>query len=228
MTPSTPPKTCEPQICRTVDVLIVGRIRLWREALAQCLAAQQGIRVAGVAAEPEDAIKQARRTGAQVVLLDMGAADSHLAIGALNAVALRVVGLALEESEAKVVAAIEAGMVGYVPADEGGLDDVSQTVELVDRGQFPCSATVAAMLLRRLRAIRAERAHDPLAELTKRELEIARLIGDGLANKDIAIRLGISLATVKNHVHSILDKLHVSRRGQAAALLNRSRFNRTI
>ena len=64
----------------------------------------------------------------------------------------------------------------------------------------------------------------PHARLTPRERAIAALVADGLSNKEIAVRLGIELCTVKNHVHHILEKLHVSRRTQAAARFRRPRL----
>jgi DNA-binding NarL/FixJ family response regulator len=81
---------------------------------------------------------------------------------------------------------------------------------------------MTAGLLRRLSDLAAERAPALRARevrLTSRESEIAELLDEGLSNKEIAQRLSISLSTVKNHVHSILDKLQVTRRGEAVALL---------
>ena len=81
-----------------------------------------------------------------------------------------------------------------------------------------CSPRLAGSLLRRLWSLApAKAARSAHAGLTCREQEIAALIGKGLSNKDIAVRLHIEVATVKNHVHHVLEKLQVTRRGQAAA-----------
>jgi DNA-binding NarL/FixJ family response regulator len=79
-------------------------------------------------------------------------------------------------------------------------------------------ASIAALLFRRVAAIGSERNHGPdNGALTRREHEIVSLMTQGLSNKEIARQLRIQNATVKNHIHSILAKLHVRRRGEVAA-----------
>jgi DNA-binding NarL/FixJ family response regulator len=130
------------------------------------------------------------------------------------------VALALPEAEADVIACAEAGASGYVPR-EGTLDDVEAVIESVARGEALCSPRIAATLLRRIAATAAERQPAPSEmRLTSREMEIIDLIDEGLSNKEIAQRLCIAVPTVKNHVHSILDKLHVHRRAEAVARLS--------
>jgi len=88
------------------------------------------------------------------------------------------------------------------------------------RGELPCSPRIAGGLLRRVTALAAERwSREEPYRLTAREAEIAQLIERGLSNKEIARTLCIEVSTAKNHVHSILEKLHVHRRVEAAALL---------
>src|SRR5439155_827652 len=103
-------------------------------------------------------------------------------------------------------------------AREASIDDLVTVIESVARGEAICSPRVAAGLLRRVAALAAGHGGDlPRAQLTNREREIVRLIDNGLSNKEIARALGIEVATVKNHVHNILEKLQVHRRGEAAA-----------
>jgi DNA-binding NarL/FixJ family response regulator len=112
---------------------------------------------------------------------------------------------------------IEAGAAGYLTSD-GPLHELVSTMAAVARGEMPCSPGLAAALGRRVVMLAA--ASDPPAEalvLTRREREVADLIEEGLSNKEIARRLSISVMTVKNHVHRLLDKLQVRRRGEAAA-----------
>jgi DNA-binding NarL/FixJ family response regulator len=94
----------------------------------------------------------------------------------------------------------------------------------IHRGEQPCSTRIAGTLLRHV--CDAERAKWPrvlpATRLTSREVEILRLVGNGLTNKDIARRLGISLGTAKSHVHSLLGKMKLQRRTEVAALLNGS------
>ena len=92
------------------------------------------------------------------------------------------------------------------------------------RGEVLCSPRVAASLLRQVADVASERSRVPAIEcLTSRELQVIHLMQEGLTNKEIAKRLSIALATVKNHVHNILKKLDLPRRAQAAALV-RSRL----
>ena len=129
----------------------------------------------------------------------------------------KVVALAVSDTEEDVIACAEAGACGYVLRDET-LDDLETVVEGVARGEIQCSPRITASLLRRVGTLAAElRGPSPNASLTAREAEVAELLDQGLSNKEIGQRLGIALPTVKNHVHRILDKLHVHRRAEAAA-----------
>ena len=134
--------------------------------------------------------------------------------------AARVVALAVGESENQVVACAEAGADGYVTRDQS-VEDVLAVIGAVTRGELICSPRIAGALLQRLGRLAAERGSAPVDEppvrLTAREREIVVLIDRGMSNKQIARTLTIEVATVKNHVHNILEKLHVTRRDEAVA-----------
>jgi two-component system, NarL family, nitrate/nitrite response regulator NarL len=127
--------------------------------------------------------------------------------------------LGLPETDEAVLAYAEAGIAGYVSRD-GSVQDLVTAIEGAVKGELRCSPRLAGTILRRL-AWRAAVGGDvsPRTTLTSRETEIVRLIDQGLSNKEIAVRLGIEVATVKNHVHNLLDKLRVHRRSEAAARL---------
>jgi two-component system nitrate/nitrite response regulator NarL len=94
------------------------------------------------------------------------------------------------------------------------------------RGELVCSPRTAAMLLHRVSLPHGRPSADPdKSMLTQREQDIVLLLNEGLSNKQIARSLNIQSATVKNHVHSILSKLRVSRRGEVAAQLRRGRVS---
>jgi two-component system nitrate/nitrite response regulator NarL len=106
------------------------------------------------------------------------------------------------------------------------LRDAVVVVEAVIRDETICTPRVAATLLRHVATLAADRGLDastgrPESSLTRRELEVVRLIDRGMSNKQIAVALQIEVATVKNHVHNLLEKLAVQRRGEAAACLRR-------
>jgi DNA-binding NarL/FixJ family response regulator len=128
-----------------------------------------------------------------------------------------VVALAVPDLEADVLTCAEAGVSAYVTREQP-ISALTETILGVARGEAICSARMAATLLRRIATLAVERRPEPPdRRLTERELDVVGLIDQGLSNKLIAGRLCIEVSTVKNHVHSILEKLQVNRRGEAAA-----------
>ncbi|HKW10425.1 MAG TPA: response regulator transcription factor [Gemmatimonadaceae bacterium] len=164
-----------------------------------------------------------------VVLIDIALRESLELVNAISNApsAPRIVVFAVSDSKDALLPYIEAGIDGYVARD-GSLADVVATVESVGRGETIASPKLAATLFQRLAAQRRRRdvgsGAPPDPDLTLRERQILSLVEQGMTNKEIARSLGIELATVKNHVHHMLEKLNVSRRGQAAA---RARERRT-
>ena len=204
-------------------IVVAGDIRLYRDGLVLHLAGEPELGVAGVAGDRDELMRRVREVRPAIVVLDMAMAESLEAVRDLwcEAPEVRVVAITVPELEHAVIACAEAGIAGYVPR-EGSLDDLKRTIESVARGESIVSPRMAASLLRRVSTLAADRAAPaPIDELTLREREIVRLIGDGLSNKQIAARLNIELATAKNHVHRILEKLHVTRRGEIASRLRR-------
>ncbi len=202
-----------------ISVLIVADIRLYREGLAQALEGETGFHLAGTAEDPAKAIAELRAQHIDLALVDMAMAASGSVIRAIRGLApdVKVVALSVAETESDVCACAEAGVAGYVPR-QASLTDLLATLESAARGEAVCSPRMAAGLIRRVAALASSQPPviTPL-NLTPREREILRLLDDGLTNKEIARRLGIEVATVKNHVHNILEKLQVHRRGEAAA-----------
>ena len=212
----------EPNTSRTIRVLIVSDVRLFRDGLALVLGRESDeIASIGQASDVATAAAAVRETEPDVVLLDGAMADAAWAVAELTAADrdARVVVLSVRENELEVIEYAEAGVAGYVTRDADAAV-LCQTIEAVDRGETLCSPQLAALLLRRVASLASERAGAHVhAHLTVRELEVVALIDRGLSNKEIAQALGIEVATVKNHVHNILDKLGVHRRAEAAAAL---------
>jgi two-component system, NarL family, nitrate/nitrite response regulator NarL len=207
-----------------IRVLIVTDIRLYREGLAQILGRAERLEVAGAVARCEEALASIARAAPDVVLVDLGVPDSVATIGAIRIAApnVVVVALAVAEVEGDVLACAEAGAAGYVPR-EASVDDLVAVLQSVVRGEAICSPRIAATLFRRVAALSAARGSAPsLLGLTVREREILRILDHGFSNKEIAQRLGIEVATVKNHVHNILEKLKVHRRAEAAARIRKA------
>ena len=201
-----------------VRVLVVCHIRLYREGLEQILGQSSCIEVVGTAKDGTTAIRQARQLRPNIMLLDMAIPDALATLRTLASSSphCKVVALGLSEPSEDVIACAEAGASGFLFRDDP-LDDLVTTLQSTHGGRLRCSQRVAALLLNRVGALAA--AHLPPRRnvfFTRRELEIAGLLSEGLSNKQIATRLRIEVATVKNHVHSILGKLHVHSRTEAA------------
>lgn len=202
-------------------VLIVAQIRLYREGLAHALDAVPGIQVAGTTASTEVALQQIRDLRPEVTLIDLATAGAWqlIEVTGQRLSQTRVIAITMDDSDEETIRAAEAGVAGLVPRD-GSLEDLREVIRRAMNDEFQCTPRVAHQLVQRIRSLAAVQ---PLASapppLTGRELEIAELLDGGLSNKEIAARLWIEESTVKNHVHNILNKLGVRRRGEASAKL---------
>jgi DNA-binding NarL/FixJ family response regulator len=204
-------------------VFIVARMRLYRQGLTDALAADPRFRVVGAVADPAEGLS--RMAGLQprpaVAVLDNGAGRGLSSARRLRAMLpeVRLVALVTDDTAESVVAWAEAGAAGLVTPDTS-LDEFIATVEDVAHGGAHCSPQATAALMDRLATIADARPPESGdRHLTERERQIVALIDRGLSNKQIARELQIQLATVKNHVHSVLEKLQVERRGAAAAAI---------
>jgi len=198
---------------------IVADIRLYREGLAECLGQRDGFEVVCTASTPVQAWVEVSELHPDIVLVDMAIGGSRAALLHIMELApgTPIVALGVAELEGDVLACAEAGVAGYVPRD-GSIEDLVAAIQCAARGELLCTPRMAGSLLRRVAALAAEQGHRPPAlTLTGREREVVLLIDQGLSNKDIARQLGIEVATVKNHVHNLLEKLQVHRRSEAAA-----------
>jgi DNA-binding NarL/FixJ family response regulator len=201
-----------------VRAFLIGSVKAYRESLARSLG-QAGIEVVGVAGDSVSALPCIGELEPDIVVLETLGTQQRWAVMGLKAAApqARVVAFGVPDHPADAVALVEAGASGYVTSDQS-VEDAAQVLRSVAQGEFPCSGRVAAILADRVSELATPSAAADLsaARLTSRELEIASLIAAGLSNKEIATMLSIELSTVKNHVHSILAKLGVTRRSEVA------------
>lgn len=202
-------------------VALVVEIGLYRDALARALSSF-GLDVVGCTATGAEAAAMVRSVEPDVVLVDVTRSGG---IGTLRELAeaapeTRLLAIAVRDRDPDVLACIEAGAVGYVLRD-ASLEELADAAHRAVRDEPLASPHVIATLMRRVAALSNG---DPtsVGDLTTRELEVVELIEKGLSNKEIATQLSIAVTTVKNHVHSILEKLKVQRRGEAASLVRSS------
>jgi len=205
---------------RDERILIVDDCTLYRENLAATFALY-GTAAPSVAWDLPSLVTALEDTTPSIVLLNIATRDSALLLRAAMEISqnVRVIVLGVsEDDESEIVACAEAGVAGYRMRTES-LGDLVDLMRKIADGQSFCSPGVSAILLRRLSALASQR--QPAANglvLTAREDQILRMLELGLSNQDIATQLCIAVPTVKNHVHSLLIKLDVNTRAEAAAL----------
>jgi two-component system, NarL family, response regulator LiaR len=209
-------------VAEPVRVLLVDDHAVVREGLRAFLELQDGIEVAGEAADGEEAIEQAQRLRPDVVLMDlvMPRVDGLTAMRELRerSPEARVIVLTSFLDDDKLLPALRAGAAGYL-LKNAQPQEVARAVRAAHAGEALIDPVVAARLVETLAADGGE---EPLDRLTPREREVLVLIGRGFPNKLIARELDVAEKTVKTHVGHLLAKLGVSDRTQAAVFAVRS------
>ena len=183
------------------------------------LGVEDDIEVVGEAGDGVAATELAAATVPDVILMDVrmpkrSGIEACLAIKVVAPTA-RIIMLTVSDEEADLYEAVKNGASGYLLKDSS-IDEVAQAVRVVADGQSLISPSMAIKLLDEFKQMsRADRHQVPTPRLTERELEVLKLVAQGLNNREIAKRLFISENTVKNHVRNILEKLQLHSRMEA-------------
>jgi DNA-binding NarL/FixJ family response regulator len=200
-------------------VLVVDYHTLFREGLVKLLSAQQDISVVGEAADGWEAVIEARRLQPDLVLL-----DPHMPIGngleslrqiRLEAPVTKFLVLTVSEEEDDLLQALKDGAQGYL-LKNALPEQLFNAIRDVMQGKTAISPSFAGKLLRELLFRSGGEEEGPRKELTHREKEVLELVGTGASYKEIGSQLGLSAGTVGHHVQSILRKLRLKNRAQAA------------
>lgn len=204
----------------TAEFLIIDDCTLQRETLATVVC-REGMSTPAVAWDLLSLQHALAENAPQVVLLSVTTRDSIALLRAVRqlcpAARVIVVGIAADDEDA-IIGCAEAGVAGYHMRTDS-IDDLLQLMSKVANGESACPPEVSAVLINHLSTLAAQKQPSPKElVLTIREMQILKMLEMGLSNRDIADQLCITLHTVKNHVHSVLNKLGVSTRTEAAAI----------
>lgn len=202
-----------------IRLLIAVAVRLYRDGLATTLSPHAHLRIDGIAGTPLETQRAARQLQPDVVIVDVSFDDILGLIRTVRAEspASRILAFAVQEDIRTILDYASAGADGFVTAN-GSVAELVEGIERTAAGELLCSPRIAAQLLRQAvhQANASARVGDQI--LTVREQQVFSLLRRGRSNKEIAQDLTISEATVKNHVHHVLEKLQMTTRAQAAAV----------
>jgi two-component system response regulator DevR len=212
------------QVTRPLRLLVVDDHEVVRQGLVALLDRREGFEVVAEAGSVAEAIAMAHRFEPDIVILDVRLPDGS-GVEACREIraerpATKIVMLTSYPDEEAVLSAIVAGASGYLLKQVRARDLVS-ALEAVGRGESLLDPAVTEKVLERVRRIATGEATDELAQLTSQEQKILLLVAEGKTNKEIATEVFLSDKTVKNYVSSILSKLNLERRAQAAAYMAR-------
>jgi len=210
--------------CSTVGAkaaaIVVSDVLIYREGIAAGLTRMGDFQVVA-AVGSEELAATLRNLTPKLIFLDISNPRSRSCARTARQVAcdLHIIGFGMT-SEDEGLAGAEAGVTAFVDHD-GTIDDLNQAALDAMDGFAVCPPGLTTRLLQRIAQLSEAPRAQSSESLTQRERQIASLVEDGLSNKEIAITLAISPATVKNHVHTILDKLNIRRRGMIVGGLSR-------
>ena len=205
-----------------LTLLVVDDHEVVRQGLVSMLDRRPGFQVVAEAGTVAEAVANAKRFEPNLIVMDVRLPDGS-GIEACREIRAelpetRVVMLTSYPDEEAVLSAIIAGASGYLLKQVRGRDLVA-AIEAVGRGDSLLDPAVTEKILQRVRMAASGEATDELADLTPQERKILLLVAEGMTNKEIAAEVFLSDKTVKNYVSSILSKLNLQRRTQAAAFV---------
>lgn len=201
-----------------IALLIADDHALVRQGIRTFLDLQPDLNVLGEASSGEEVVRMAAEFAPDVILMDLvmpgiGGVEATRQVKQASPRSQIIILTSYHEDE-YIFPALRAGALSYVLKDVGP-DELAETVRKAARGESVLHPRVAARVVQEVRGTR-QAAPNPFTDLSDRELDVLRLIADGLSNAEIARKLIISEKTVKGHVSNILGKLHMLDRTQAA------------
>jgi DNA-binding NarL/FixJ family response regulator len=199
-----------------MNIVVVTPVRLFGDGLGVCIGDRAGITVSAVVNDFAALRTHLAASHVDVALIDVTQPVNLFDIRRIAAdhPQVSLVALGLVEQRQEVIRAGRAGFAGYVSRD-ASIDALCQRLRDVAAGRLAMPPEIAGSLLRALFQDEDTLSADQDVGLTRRESEVLVLLGQGLSNKEIGNELCLSVATVKHHVHHVLEKLKLPRRAQA-------------
>ncbi len=206
---------------KPIRLVLADDHRIYRDGLARTLGDAGGIDVVGQASDGEEAVQLVVALTPDLVLLDLSMPKGG-GLGALKQIRAlpappHVAILTASEEQDDLVEAMRQGALGYILKGVGAGELVGLVRDLA-RGQPHVTPGLAGRLLVSMRGRAEAQKHDPLADLSRREEDILRLVAEGKSNREVGELLDLQEKTVKHYMTSILQKLHVRNRVEAAML----------
>lgn len=217
-----------------IRIAILHSNQLFRESLGCCLAQVESISVTHTASRLEKTGEVLRSHKPDLLILEFGlfrreGVDHSARMCALSSDVKTLV-IEVPDTESDILYCIETGGASGYLLHNASVGDLVNNIKAIVRGETLCSPRIASLTFCRMSRLAHQRGNARVANgigLTRRESEIVALIENGLSNKDIAVRLHIEVSTVKNHVHSILDKLQLHDRHSAVEYVKEQGFTAT-
>lgn len=211
----------------TVSVVLIMENSLYRQGIAMLLESGGGVRVTGQADSISDCAESFNQETPKVVLLDVPAnADGQLDLAAVHECRIAapnsgLIVLSDEQDPERVIEVFEAGARAYV-LRENQAGTLIDAIRAVAREDHVIDSRVTGAMLRSMREMRRRLelygVSEPPVPLTERQRQLLELVGSGCTNRQIALALGISESTVKNHLHAVFARLGVTSRSQAISV----------
>jgi two-component system NarL family response regulator len=212
----------------SIRVLICDDHALFRRGLIMVLESEDGIEVVAEAEDGEEAVRMAEEVVPDVVLMDvrmprMSGIEATRAI-AETVPSTKILMLTVSDEEEDLYEAVKAGATGYL-LKEISIEEVANAIRAVVTGQSLISPSMASKLLSEFNNLAKQAQQKVMVpKLTDRELQVLKLVAQGMSNREVAEELFISENTVKNHVRNILEKLHLHSRMEAVVYAVREKL----
>lgn len=210
-----------------IKTVVISDIRLYREGIGRVLGNLNNISVVGVVENYAEILNLLEQNTVDIVLVDMRMPNGNEILSTMTLIFpdIKIIVIALPENDDYLLC-IESGVAGYL-SKESAIEDLVEAIIAVNQGSLYCPCNVTQCILKSVRkrdgGNRVKETKSSYLSsydaLTRRELQIVKLLAEGMPNKKIAQSLTIEVSTVKNHVHNILVKMGVENRSQVASLL---------